>query len=191
MKKITVTLFLPMLLIFSCEPCGKGHNPRRKLTGFDIIASDNKAGLLSKDSVFIQGDTAFFRMQFEVVTVAANVPSISFISSATDCSPMEPYLIHSIDSMAVITIDSWDAGHPALSDISDLVTAKRQLSYAGPVDTTFHGFARNINNDPWFYYGSAWFGIHTLPVSRKGRFYVRLWLSNGTEHISNLLKLVE
>jgi hypothetical protein len=98
---------------------------------------------------------------------------------------MEPYLIHSIDSMAVITIDSWDAGHPALSNISDLV------SYAGPVDTTFHGFARNINNDPWFYYGSPWFGIHTLPVSRKGRFYVRLWLSNGTEFLSNLLTLVE
>ncbi len=191
MKKITVTLFLPMLLIFSCEPCGEGYNPRRKLTGCDIIASDNKAGLLRKDSVFIQGDTAFFRMQFEVITVAATVPSISFISAATACSPMEPYLIHSIDSMAVITVDAWDADHPALSDISDLVTAKRQWSYSGPVDTTFHRFARNINNDQWFYYGSSWFGIHALPVSQKGRFYVWLRLSNGTEFKSNVLKLVE
>lgn len=191
MKRVIVALVFPVLLIFSCEPCGKGYNPRRKLTGFSITASDNKAGFIGKDSVLIQGDTAFFRMQFEVITVAANVPSISFISTATACSPMEPYLIHSIDSMAVITVDSWDAGHPALSDISDLVTAKRHWGYAGPVDTTFHLFARNINNDQWFYYRSAWFGIHTLPVSRKGSFYVWLRLSNGTEFKSHVLKLVE
>lgn len=191
MRRVIVTLILPLVLVFSCEPCGKGYNPRRKLTGFSITASDNNAGTLGQDSVFIQGDTAFFRLQFEVITVAANTPSLSFISTATACSPVEPYLIYSIDSMAVITVDAWDAGHPAMSDISDLVTAKRQLGYFGQVDTTFRRFARNLNNDAWFYFGSTWLGIHTLPISRKGKFYLWLRLSNGTELKSNVLKIVE
>ncbi|MFN5217756.1 MAG: hypothetical protein ACK5CL_03225 [Sphingomonadales bacterium] len=191
MRRVVVALVLPILLIFSCEPCGKGHNPKRKISDFSITASDSFGTMLGNDTVFTQDDTAFFRMQFEVITVATTSPSFEFISSATACSPVEPYLIFTIDSMAVITVDAWDAGHPAMSDISDFVTAKNQWGYSGQVDTTFYRYTRTIKNDRMFYYSPSWFGIHKLPVSRKGRFYVWLRLSNGAELKSNVLNLVE
>jgi len=59
------------------------------------------------------------------------------------------------------------------------------------VDTTL---ARNIvsmKSDRMVYQSSMWFGIHTLPASRKGRFYMWFRLSNGAEFKSNVLKLVE
>jgi hypothetical protein len=191
MHRIVVILILPLLLIFGCEPCGKGYNPKRNISGFKINASDTNGVMLGEDSVFIQKDTAFFRMQFEVIKVAATSRSLGFISTATACSLAEPYLVHTIDSMAVIALDAWDSGHPSMSNISDFVTAKKHWGYMGTVDTTFLRYAGSMKSDQLFYQSSMWFGIHTLPVSRKGRFYMWFRLSNGAEFKSNVLKLVE
>ena len=191
MRRFIVVLVLPLIFVFSCEPCGKGYNPRRKISGFRITASDSTAKYLDQDSVFIQRDTAFFRIQFEVIPIAAASHSFEFISSATACSLVEPYLIYTIDSISVVTVDAWDANHPALSDISEYVTSKKQWGTLGSVDTTFSQYKGSVKSDRWFYLGTNWFGIHTLPISRKGRFYVWFRLSNGAVFKSNELKLVD
>lgn len=191
MHRIVVILILPLLLIFGCEPCGKGYNPKRNISGFKIIASNSNGAILSQDSVFIQKDTAFFRMQFDVITVAAASRSLDFISTATACSLAEPYMVHTIDSISVITVDTWDAGHPPMSIISDFVTAKKYWGFNGMVDTTLARNIGSMKSDRMVYQSSMWFGIHTLPASRKGRFYMWFRLSNGAEFKSNVLKLVE
>jgi hypothetical protein len=189
MPKIIVFLILPLLLIFACEPCGKGYNPQRELAGLSILSSNSNGALLNADSIFIQRDTAYFKIQFDVRRFAATSHSFGFISAATACDLPAPYLIHSIDSMAVITVDLWDAGHPPMSSISDLVTAKQYWGFKGSVDTTFKQYSKTLKSQSGFYDYTHWFGIHSLPASRKGRFYIWIRLSNGLELKSNVLKL--
>jgi hypothetical protein len=192
MQRIVITLLLPLLLIFSCEPCGKGYNPKTQITGLRIMASDSNRAMLGQDSVLIQGDTAFFNLQFNVVRVAATLRSFNIISTATACKNLEPYLINNIDSLAVIAVDTWDAVHPPMSAISDYVTAKKYWGNLGQVDTTFQQYALSITKINRNYFQSTtWFGIHKLPTKRKGRFYVWLRLSDGVELKSNVLKVVE
>jgi hypothetical protein len=173
-----------LLFFGACNPCGKGYDPRQKLIGIEVLASDNKNMTVVGDTIQTFGDSAFFRFNYLADRYVRAEKGWSFFPEAIACSPADPYLVDPLDSVDVIATERWDASHDAGSSLADIISAKLFWTVTGFSDTAFTVWREEtVNRNRNYMYSNSipFFAFYRLPENKTCGFYIMMRTENGYE----------
>lgn len=189
---VPLTGFVVLCVLSACNPCGKGTDPGLAPRALRVKQSDASGAWLSGDSTIVKNDTAYFRMEL-ITERVVHRGRFSFFPELTACSPLEPYLTIAPDSLSIIAVNDWDAGHPAGSSLADLTTVRIFSNWAGKLsDTSFHAFAIQCRQDGFLLHEASVCLLKTLCLNpnKLNTFVLRLKLRNGAVLQSGNVKLI-
>lgn len=176
----------------ACNPCGKGYDPRLMARSIQGKPSNNIGSWLQGDTVFLQNDTAYFRIELISDRVVRN-GSLSVFPELMACSPAEPYLENPVDSLSILATSDWDASHPSGTSLADLSSARMYFDIQGNLrDTSFHAFAMACKGNRFLLHEAQVCLLKTLcrNANKVNTFALRLKMRNGAVLQSRNMTLV-
>ena len=176
----------------ACNPCGKGYDPRLMARSIQGNPSNNTGSWLQGDTILLQNDTAYFRIELRSDKMVRN-RSFSLFPELLACEPVEPYLENPVDSLSILATSDWDAAHPNGSSLADLSSARMYLDVSGNFrDTSFHAFAVASKGNRFLLHEAQVCLLKTAcrNLNKVNTFALRLKMRNGAILQSRNMTLV-
>lgn len=181
-KTINIVFAVCLLCLCSCNPCPPGdYDPRLSARSIAVRPSNELGAWLQGDTLYIKGDTAFFRLELKAERFV-QVNRWSLFPELLACSPAEPYLTIPADTLELIATSSWDAAHDSGTSLADISTARMYLVGSGVFsDTSFQVFASKCKNSNFLLFEASVCLLKTVcrDKDKENTFVLRLKLRNG------------
>ncbi|MEY3984343.1 MAG: hypothetical protein RL160_1902 [Bacteroidota bacterium] len=180
MLSAVLVLLLPCVYT-ACNPCGKGYDPRLMARSIQVKPSNNIGSWLNGDTIRLQNDTAFFRLELTADRMVRS-GTYTFFPHLIACSPEEPYLETPVDSLSIVATSDWDATHLTGTSLADLSSARLYAHPQGNVyDTSFHAFAAACKGKRFLLHEAHVCLLKTVcrNTNKVNTFALRVKLRNG------------
>jgi hypothetical protein len=185
-------LMLFGLFATACNPCGKGYDPRLMARSIQGKPSNNTGSWLQGDTIVLQNDTAYFRIELIADRMVRNA-CYSLFPEVMACSPEEPYLENPVDSLSIVATSDWDTDHPTGASLADLSSARLFVHPQGNFyDTSFHAFAAACKGKRFLLHEAHVCLLKTVcrNTNKVNTFALRVKLLNGAILQSRNMNLV-